>query len=193
MNFFESQDRARKNTFQLVFLFALAVITLIIMTNLLVMVVFGFINSQQLQSGSALVQKMDWRTFALVSAGVGAVVLGGSFYKIMALSGGGRTVADALGGQLIPQNTNDLKQRRLLNVVEEMAIASGIPAPPVYILTGEPGINAFAAGFTPRDAVIGVTEGLVDHLNREQLQGVIAHEFSHIFNGDHFSLLHRRN
>ena len=184
MNFFESQDRARKNTFQLVFLFALAVITLIIMTNLLVMVVFGFINSQQLQSGSALVQKMDWRTFALVSAGVGAVVLGGSFYKIMALSGGGRTVADALGGQLIPQNTNDLKQRRLLNVVEEMAIASGIPAPPVYILTGEPGINAFAAGFTPRDAVIGVTEGLVDHLNREQLQGVIAHEFSHIFNGD---------
>jgi Zn-dependent protease with chaperone function len=184
MNFFESQDRARKNTFQLVFLFALAVITLIIMTNLLVMVVFGFINSQQMQSGSALVQKMDWRTFALVSTGVGAVVLGGSFYKIMALSGGGRTVADAMGGQLIPQNTADLKQRRLLNVVEEMAIASGIPAPPVYILTGEPGINAFAAGFTPRDAVIGVTQGLIDHLNREQLQGVIAHEFSHIFNGD---------
>ena len=184
MNFFESQDRARKNTFQLVSLFVLAVITLIIMTNLLVMVAFGFINSQQMHSGSTLVQKMDWRMFALVSAGVGAVVLGGSFYKIMALSGGGRTVADALGGQLIPQNTNDLKQRRLLNVVEEMAIASGIPAPPVYILTGEPGINAFAAGFTPRDAVIGVTEGLVDHLNREQLQGVIAHEFSHIFNGD---------
>jgi Zn-dependent protease with chaperone function len=184
MNFFESQDRARKNTFQLVFLFSLAVITLIIMTNLLVMVVFGFINSQQMQSSSALVQKMDWGTFALVSAGVGAVVLGGSFYKIMALSAGGRTVADALGGQLIPQNTADLKQRRLLNVVEEMAIASGIPAPPVYILTGEPGINAFAAGFTPRDAVIGVTQGLIDHLSREQLQGVIAHEFSHIFNGD---------
>ncbi len=184
MNFFESQDRARKNTSQLVFLFALAVITLIIMTNLLVMVVFGFINSQQMQSSSTLVQTMDWQMFALVSAGVAAVVLGGSFYKIMALSSGGRTVADALGGQLIPQNTADLKQRRLLNVVEEMAIASGIPAPPVYILTGEPGINAFAAGFTPRDAVIGVTRGLIDHLSREQLQGVIAHEFSHIFNGD---------
>ncbi len=184
MNFFESQDRARKNTFQLVFLFALAVITLIIMTNLLVMVVFGFINSQQMQSGRALAQTMDWQMFVLVSAGVGAVVLGGSFYKIMALSSGGRTVADALGGQLIPQNADDLKQRRLLNVVEEMAIASGIPAPPVYILTGEPGINAFAAGFTPRDAVIGVTQGLIDHLSREQLQGVIAHEFSHIFNGD---------
>jgi Zn-dependent protease with chaperone function len=184
MNFFESQDRARKNTFQLVFLFALAVFTLIILTNLLVMVVFGFINSEQMQSGEAFVRKMDWRTFAMVSAGVCTVVMAGSLYKIMALSAGGRTVADALGGRLITQNTADLKQRRLLNVVEEMAIASGTPPPPVYLLTGEPGINAFAAGFTPRDAVIGVTQGLIDHLNRDQLQGVIAHEFSHIFNGD---------
>lgn len=184
MNFFESQDRVRKHTFQLVFLFSLAVFTLIIMTNLLVMVVFGFISSEQMQSGGALVQKMDWQTFAAVSAGVGAVVLMGSLYKIMALAAGGKTVAEALGGQLIPQNTDDLKQRKLLNVVEEMAIASGTPVPPVYILAGEPGINAFAAGFTPRDAVIGVTQGLIDHLSREQLQGVIAHEFSHIFNGD---------
>ena len=184
MNFFESQDRVRKNTAQLVFLFAMAVITLIIMTNLLIMMAFGFISSNQLQSGGSLFQSMDWRMFAIVSAGVGTVVLVGSLYKIMALSAGGRTVADALGGQLIPQNTTDLKQRRLLNVVEEMAIASGTPVPPVYILTGEPGINAFAAGFTPRDAVIGITQGLLDHLSREQLQGVIAHEFSHIFNGD---------
>jgi Zn-dependent protease with chaperone function len=85
---------------------------------------------------------------------------------------------------LIPQNTEDLQQRKLLNVVEEMAIASGTPAPPVYLLADEPGINAFAAGFSPRDAVIGVTQGTIDHLSREQLQGVIAHEFSHIFNGD---------
>ena len=184
MNFFESQDRVRKNTAQLVFLFALAVITLIIMTNILVMVALGFISSEQLHSGGPLLQTLDWSRFALVSAAVVGVVLAGSLYKIMALSGGGRTVADALGGQLIPQNTTDLKQRRLLNVVEEMAIASGTPVPPVYILTGEPGINAFAAGFTPRDAVIGVTQGLIDHLTREQLQGVIAHEFSHIFNGD---------
>ena len=184
MNFFESQDRARKNTSTLVFLFALAVITLIIMTNFLVMVVFGLIGNDQLHSGGALLRNMDWQKFALVSAAVGTVVLTGSLYKIMVLSSGGKTVADGMGGQLIPHNTDDLKQRRLLNVVEEMAIASGIPAPPVYILADEPGINAFAAGFTPRDAVIGVTQGLVDHLSREQLQGVIAHEFSHIFNGD---------
>ena len=184
MNFFESQDRVRKNTLQLVFLFTLAVVTLIIMTNLLVMVVFGYINSEQMQDGGTLLQQMDWQTFAAVSAGVGVVVLVGSLYKIMALSAGGKTVAEALGGQLIPQNTDDLKQRKLLNVVEEMAIASGTPAPPIYLLADEPGINAFAAGFSPRDAVIGVTQGTIDHLSRDQLQGVIAHEFSHIFNGD---------
>ncbi len=184
MNFFESQDRVRINTLQLVFLFTLAVVTLVIMTNLLVMTVFGYINSEQLQDGGTLLQRMDWQTFAAVSAGVGVVVLAGSLYKIMALSAGGKTVAEALGGKLIPQNTDDLKQRKLLNVVEEMAIASGTPAPPVYMLSDEPSINAFAAGFSPRDAVIGVTQGTIDHLSRNQLQGVIAHEFSHIFNGD---------
>ena len=184
MNFFESQDRVRKNTAKLVFLFALAVITLIIMTNLLVMMVFGYINSEQLRDGETLIQQMDWQTFVAVGAGVSVVILVGSLYKIMALSAGGKAVAESLGGQLIPQDTEDLNRRKLLNVVEEMAIASGTPAPPVYLLADEPGINAFAAGFSPRDAVIGVTQGTIDHLTREQLQGVIAHEFSHIFNGD---------
>jgi Zn-dependent protease with chaperone function len=184
MNFFESQDRVRRNTAKLVFLFVLAVVTLIIMTNLLVMMTLGYSNSEQLRDGETLLQQMDWRTFVMVSIGVGVVVLVGSLYKIMALSGGGKAVAESLGGRLISPNTEDLKQRKLLNVVEEMAIASGTPAPPVYLLAEEEGINAFAAGFTPRDAVIGVTQGTIDHLSREQLQGVIAHEFSHIFNGD---------
>ena len=184
MNFFESQDRVRKNTLKLVILFALAVITLIIMTNLLVMLVFGYINSEQLRDGETLIQQIDWQTFITVGAGVSAVILVGSLYKIMALSAGGKTVAESLGGQLIPQDTEAPDRRKLLNVVEEMAIASGTPVPPVYLLADEPGINAFAAGFTPRDAVIGVTQGTIEHLNREQLQGVIAHEFSHIFNGD---------
>ena len=184
MNFFESQDRVRKNTTLLVVLFVLAVAALIIMTNVLLMIVFGFIDSQQLRHGGTLIRQMDWQTFVAVGAGVSVVVLAGSVYKIMALSAGGKVVAESLGGQLIPYNTQDLKQRKLLNVVEEMAIASGTPAPPVYLLANEPGINAFAAGFSPRDAIIGVTQGAIDHLSREQLQGVIAHEFSHIFNGD---------
>ena len=184
MNFFESQDRVRRNTTKLVFLFVLAVVTLIIMTNLLVMMTLGYFNSEQLRDGETLIQQMDWRTFVMVSVGVGIIVLGGSLYKIMALSAGGKAVAESLGGRLISPNTDDLKQRKLLNVIEEIAIASGTPAPPVYLLAEEEGINAFAAGFTPRDAVIGVTQGTIDHLSREQLQGVIAHEFSHIFNGD---------
>jgi len=184
MNFFESQDRVRKNTVLLVALFILAVVALIIMTNVLVMIVFGFIDSQQLRDGGTLIREMDWQTFAAVGAGVSIVVLAGSLYKILALSAGGKVVAESLGGQLIPRNTQDLNQRKLLNVVEEMAIASGTPAPPVYLLANEQGINAFAAGLSPRDAIIGVTQGTIDHLSREQLQGVIAHEFSHIFNGD---------
>lgn len=184
MNFFESQDRARRNTTQLVVLFILAVVALIIVTNLLVLVVFGYVNSERLRNGETLIRQMDWQTFVAVGLGVSLVVTVGSLYKIMVLSAGGKVVAESLGGRLIPQNTEDLNQRKLLNVVEEMAIASGTPAPPVYLLADEPGINAFAAGFSPRDAVIGVTRGAIDHLSREQLQGVIAHEFSHIFNGD---------
>jgi Zn-dependent protease with chaperone function len=184
MNFFESQDRARKSTGLLVGLFVLAVVSLIVMANLLVMLVFGYIDPEQLRDGGTLIGQMDWQTFAAVSAGVGVVVLAGSVYRMLALSAGGKAVAESLGGQLIARDTQDMNQRKLLNVVDEMAIASGTPAPPVYLLANEPGINAFAAGFSPRDAVIGVTRGAVEHLSREQLQGVIAHEFSHIFNGD---------
>ncbi|MEO7852672.1 MAG: M48 family metallopeptidase [Rubrivivax sp.] len=188
MNFFESQERAHKHTTLLIALFAVAVIALIVMTNVLVLVVFGFVNSQQmregLREGQSLVAQMDWKMFATVGAGVSVVVLVGSLYKMMALSAGGKVVAESLGGQLIPRNTEDPNQRKLLNVVDEMAIASGTPAPPVYLLANEPGINAFAAGFSPRDAVIGITQGAIEQLSRDQLQGVIAHEFSHIFNGD---------
>jgi Zn-dependent protease with chaperone function len=165
-------------------MFGLAVVSLIVMTNLLVMFAFGYLNAEQLSGAGVPALQMDWQTFLTIGAGVVAVIVVGSLYKIMTLSAGGKAVAESLGGQLIPQNTSDLNQRKLLNVVEEMAIASGTPAPPVYLLSDEQGINAFAAGFSPRDAVIGVTRGTIEHLNRDQLQGVIAHEFSHIFNGD---------
>lgn len=184
MNFFESQERAHKHTTLLIVLFGVAVIALIVMTNVLVLVVFGVVNSQQMRGGQSFVAQMDWQMFATVGAGVSVVVLVGSLYKMMALSAGGKVVAESLGGQLIPRNTEEPNQRKLLNVVDEMAIASGTPAPPVYLLVNEPGINAFAAGFSPRDAVLGITQGAIEQLNRDQLQGVIAHEFSHIFNGD---------
>lgn len=184
MNFFESQDCARKNTFQLVFLFVFAVVTLIIITNILVMVVMSYFSGDLTTSDNLHSQGIDWKFFVNISAYVIVLISAGSIYKILTLSAGGKIIAESLGGRLITQNTEDSNQRMLLNVVEEIAIASGTPVPPIYLLSDEHGINAFAAGFTPRDAIIGITRGAIDHLNRDQLQGVIAHEFSHIFNGD---------
>ena len=126
----------------------------------------------------------DPRLLILATLGTLLVVGGGSLYKIAQLRGGGRVVAEELGGRLVDGSTSDPVERRLLNVVEEMAIASGTSAPPVYVMDGEAGINAFAAGFGPQDAVIGVTRGAATTLDRDELQGVIAHEFSHILNGD---------
>ncbi|NNM25589.1 MAG: M48 family metallopeptidase, partial [Phycisphaerales bacterium] len=126
----------------------------------------------------------DLGLLAAVGTGTLALVGGGSVYKIAQLRGGGTTVAQRLGGGLVRAEAAGPPERRLLNVVEEMAIASGTPAPPVYLLADEPGINAFAAGYGPGDAVIGVTRGCAERLSRDELQGVVAHEFSHILNGD---------
>ena len=184
MNFFEAQARARRKTSWLVLLFALAVLGLIILTNLLVIIFLGFtsgdVETMTVDQARGL---FNWEQFTAVGLGVAVLILFASLYKISALSSGGQAVAEMLNGKLIPRNTQDPKQRQLLNVVEEMAIASGSPVPNVYLLN-EVGINAFAAGNSPQDAVIGITQGTLDNLNRDELQGVIGHEFSHIFNGD---------
>ena len=183
MNFFESQDVARRNTKRLVIYFLLAVVSLIVITNLLVMALFGFLGDQG-SSVNSIQDSFDWSTFTVISVGVLVVIVAGSLYKTAALSSGGAVVAESLGGRLINHETRDPNERKVLNVVEEMAIASGTPVPPVYLLENEEGINAFAAGFTPSDAAIGVTRGTINLLDREELQGVIAHEFSHILHGD---------
>lgn len=121
---------------------------------------------------------------AMVSGVVLLVVLGASGFKVLQLRGGGGVVARSLGGRQLDPATRDPAERRLLNIVEEMALASGTPVPEVYLLEQEEGINAFAAGHSPHDAAIGVTRGCIETLNRDELQGVIAHEFSHILNGD---------
>ncbi|MDR4517867.1 MAG: M48 family metallopeptidase [Nitrosomonas sp.] len=182
MNFFELQARARQSTTRLVVLFMLAVFTLIILTNLLVMFVFGFFNLQFLTLESFF-QQFDWNLFLKVGVGVIAIVIFGSLYKINSLGGSGEKIAEMMGAELIVNGSGDVYKQRVLNVVEEMAIASGTPVPLVYLLH-EDGINAFAAGDSPSNAVIGVTRGAIEKLNRDELQGVIAHEFSHILNGD---------
>ncbi|MEJ2362637.1 MAG: M48 family metallopeptidase [Gammaproteobacteria bacterium] len=184
MDFFQAQDNARSNTTRLVVLFALAVISLVLMTNLLVMAVLAYFNRHGPITQQGLMEHFDWHLFTMVGIGVIVVILVGSAYKLLQLAAGGKVVAESLGGRLISQNSTDPVHRKILNVVEEMAIASGTPVPPVYVLEEESGINAFAAGYNTGDAVIGVTRGCIEVLSRDELQGVIAHEFSHILNGD---------
>lgn len=187
-NFFAAQDQARSNTKLLVLLFTLAVITLLILTNLLVMVTLGVMEPQQYQlllkpQHPDWFNQLPWQMMGWVSLLVFVVIAVVISIKRAELSQGGQVVAKALGGRLLDYQLADNKQQRLLNVVEEMAIAAGVPVPPVYLIN-ESSINAFAAGYSPADAVIGVTQGCLNLLNRDQLQGVIAHEFSHILNGD---------
>ncbi len=159
----------------LLVLFTLAVLSIAALANLTVYLVLKFQTLGVFQ--------FDLQVFLMVSGCVFLLVVLGSVYRIYSLKSGGEAIAAALGGRLVINGGDNEFERRLINIVEEMAIASGLPVPPVYLLD-EDGINAFAAGYGSGDAVIGVTKGAALNLNREQLQGVIAHEFSHILNGD---------
>lgn len=184
MNFFEHQDRARSSTKLLVALFACAIVALILITSFLAVVLLGLAQRSEGQPLPAFSQEFFASDiFLTVSAVVLAIVTLGTSYRLLQLRGGGTAVAEGLGGRLLNVNTRDADERKVLNVVEEMAIAAGLPVPRVYLLE-DPAINAFAAGYDPQDAVIGVTRGCIRQLNRDELQGVVAHEFSHILNGD---------
>jgi Zn-dependent protease with chaperone function len=176
MDFFEQQDRARGLSGNLIVLFGLAVVCIIGAI---------FCLSSFAVSTHKDYAELAWTLELAIISGVSSIIVIflASVFRISSLSQGGKVVAESLGGTRLNGNTRDPFARQILNVVEEMAIASGTPVPPVYLMDEE-GINAFAAGYSPRDAVIGVTRGCALKLNRDQLQGVIAHEFSHILNGD---------
>jgi Zn-dependent protease with chaperone function len=183
MDFFEHQENARRRTKEMVFLYCVAVALIILAIYIVTMLIFAYGTKHSEDEG--VMPLWDPMMFLWVTLGTSAVIVLGTLYKVYVLSrGGGQAVAELLGGTPLESSARDPGERRLLNVVDEMAIASGIPSPRVYILDGEDGINAFAAGFTRADAVIGVTRGCVRNLSRDQLQGVIAHEFSNILNGD---------
>jgi len=184
MDFFAAQDRARRKTWQLVALFTLAVIGLIVTTNLLVALVATYSTTVGAANGfPAALAAQPARVWIGISCVVIGVVAGASAVKYLSLRSGGRAIVEMLGGRQIDPATTVIAERRLLNVIEEMAIAAGMPVPAAYVID-EPAINAFAAGYSTDDAVIGVTAGTLEHLNRDELQGVIGHEFSHVLNGD---------
>ncbi|AZS50323.1 hypothetical protein DM558_05840 [Entomomonas moraniae] len=175
MNFFKYQDQAKNQTFWLVVLFFAGLVIIPFIGAKIITFALNLMISEKTRPNNL---------FAIILTSLILITLLVSLYKYISLRQGGRVVAISLGGRLIDKKAATLKERQLLNVVEEMAIASSLPVPHVYILDDEPNINAFAAGYTINDAVIGVTYGCVELLTRDELQAVIAHEFSHILNGD---------
>ncbi len=173
MNFFDAQDQAKKATRWLVIVYFAS--TLLIVAGVTTIVGAVLFNGDV---------GMDPTVLGATAIATALFILGATLYKMSLLSGGGGRVAQDMGGTLVPADVTEPLRRRLRNVVEEMSIASGIPVPDIYVMEGEAGINAFAAGFSPGDAAVAVTRGTLELLNREELQGVIAHEFSHILNGD---------
>ncbi|MCL5049476.1 MAG: M48 family metallopeptidase [Firmicutes bacterium] len=183
MDFFEHQAVAKRNTRLLVILFGLAVICLLTLTGLLVAAFSGGLG--QIENGQQAPEfYLHWDIVLAVTGMVLSAISLAVLYKWVVLKGGGKVVAESLGGRRLSPDSTDPVERKILNVVEEMAIAANMPVPPVYLLDNEEGINAFAAGYSPQDAVIGITRGSVVNLTRTQLQGVVAHEIAHILNGD---------
>lgn len=168
MNFFERQAATRRASLRLLLLFALAVTGIVAAADVVAAFVFG--------PSAGVLASATLATLAIIGLG--------SLYRIASLRDGGESIALQLGGVPVAEDTSDFNLRRLRNVVEEVAIASGVPVPKIYVLEHEAAINAFAAGYSPSDAVVAVTRGALDRLNRDELQGVVAHEFSHILNGD---------
>lgn len=187
----EQRDEARGLTTELCLVLAIAVVGTIAVSALAMAAITTAAAYGYLSTVTNIVMPADyWRHVfydRLVQCGVLTLLAvgGTAAYKSWELAeGGGRGVARSLGGTRVSEPGSDPDRLKVLNVVEELAIATGIRPPPVFVLSGEPGINAFAAGFNAKDAVIGVTQGAIDRLKRHQLQGIIAHEFSHIINGD---------
>jgi Zn-dependent protease with chaperone function/uncharacterized tellurite resistance protein B-like protein len=204
MNFFESEERARRRTGRLVALFAAAVVCIVIAVNLVANGLLRLVD----RYGAT---RDEWQTYRMENLRAGyrnqpspqpdplwqrpqpyiattcvtlIVIASGTLYKIAQLGGGGAAVAQLFGARLLLPGSQDPDERTLLNIVEEMSIAAGLTVPPVYVMDDELGINAFAAGSSPRQAIICVTRGCMQKLSRDELQGVVAHEFSHILNGD---------
>jgi Zn-dependent protease with chaperone function len=183
LNFFEHQEQARRNTRVLVLLYALAVAAVVAaVTAVLAAGYLYAVSGERFEPVTlADVPPSLWWGGAL---GTLAVILAVTVIRTLRLGGGGEAVARMAGAQEVSPETRDPLERRLLNVVEEMAIAAGVRVPKVFVMAGEQGINAFAAGTGVSNAVVAVTRGTLETLNRDELQGVIGHEFSHILHGD---------
>lgn len=181
MDFFGRQAAARGHSRWLLGGFAVATGAVALALALVLALILGVAATPEGEIPSVGVNPV---AFTLIAMGTAAFIGLASLWRLHGLRSGGGAVAVALGGERVTGLERDPLKRRLHNVVEEMAIAAGLPVPEVYVLENEPGINAFAAGLQPANAAVAVTRGALERLKRDELQGVVAHEFSHILNGD---------
>jgi Zn-dependent protease with chaperone function len=184
VNFFDQQDRARRSTRRLIFLYILSAASIVAGISLLVAGALYNVDTYNQPFSFAAFFRQQAPLLIGTAIATTLFIVGATLVKTAQLSAGGSRVAQELGGTLVSAETSNPLRSRLRNVVEEMAIASGVPVPEIYVMEHETGINAFAAGFAPGDAAIAVTRGALEMLERDELQGVIGHEFSHILNGD---------
>jgi Zn-dependent protease with chaperone function len=185
VDFFAHQAAARRQTRWLVVGFIIAIGAIVVALDAVLLTLLASAHSDEVLYQSPVDYGLSNPGVVVFCTSFVLAIIGcASLFKALTMRGGGGVVAQSLGGARVERDTSDLKRKRLHNVVEEMAIASGVPMPEVYVLEQESGINAFAAGHTPANAAVAVTQGALDRLSRDQLQGVIAHEFSHVLNGD---------
>lgn len=169
MNFWAAQEKAKKRTMWMLIAFTLMTIGVAAIAELV------------LRAASPDYEQTEFPYLA--GAFIFFTFVVALFNYAMYSSQGGSYVAETVGAYKIPPHSTKQHERQLLNIIEEIALAAGIPMPAVYVLENDQ-INAFAAGTTPENACICVTTGSLQKLNRDELQGVIAHEFGHIYNGD---------
>ena len=174
MDFFEAQERARRRSRWLVLWYAAAVLGVV--ASYCALAAFGYWLVMQ--------SAMPLAGHLAVASLVGGFILTVSAWRMWQLSDGGAVIAHVLGARYVDPDKCTPAERKLINVVEEMAIASGVSVPPVYVLEFDDAINALVAGYSPHEAVIIVTRGAAQKLSRDELQGMMGHEFSHILNGD---------
>jgi Zn-dependent protease with chaperone function len=187
--FFEQQHLARRNTRVMVILFLLATVAVIVAVDLVAATAYVWSGAAQLPRGMQLTMPQRYALVphtmhVWVAIATAALIFAVSMFNVARLGGGGAAVAEMVGARRVDPATRDALERRLVNIVEEMAIASGVRVPAVYVMEAEQGINAFAAGWDTSNSIVAVTRGTLEHLSRDELQGVIGHEFSHIVNGD---------
>jgi Zn-dependent protease with chaperone function len=184
MDFFEQQHRARRHTWLMALMFLLAVAGIVVSINVVGGWIYLFATDRPLLPVVYALGAVPHSAYVVTTLVVLGIVAGGTLTRMYDLSGGGASLAMMVGARRIKRDSQSTPDRKLLNIVEEMAIASGITVPQVYVMDGETAINAFAAGYSPNEAAVIVTQGTLENLSRDELQGVIAHEFSHILNGD---------